>query len=665
MNILADLRARFARALAPLTDDVEGLSRLVLPAQNPQFGDYQANCAMPLANQTKRPPREVAAKIVSRLEVEDICDPPEIAGPGFINLRLQNRWLADTLTGALTDERLGVGTTERPRKVVIDYSSPNVAKPMHVGHLRSSVIGASLYELLKFLGDDVVSDNHIGDWGTQFGMILYGYKHLRDEQAYRQNIVAELSRLYRLVNQLCEYRQVQAELPNLVKRLEEADQGLDDDQKEWEQQQKTGLSEKLKKEFQRKLKKREAEAASLKAAYNSNIKKMAVIEDDPELSRLAQEHPQIVTESRLEIAKLHAGDEENRRLWEEFLPACNQAMEEVYQRLGIRFDMTLGESYYQPMLADVVRDLEQQGLARESQGATCVFIEGNRAPFIVRKQDGAYTYATTDLATIRYRVQELNAEVLLYVVDKRQSEHFQLLFETARLWGYEQLDCRHISFGTVMGQDGKPYKTRSGDIVGLASLLDEAVSRARVIVNANDDAKPNGPELDEAERQRIAEIVGLGSIKYADLHHNRDSDYVFDWDKMISMTGDTAAYMQYAYARVCGIFRKAGIPREELRSVSTTAGAIRLEHPAERALGLQLARFEDALLSAAAEYRPNILTAYLFETANAFSVFYDQCPVASEEDPDCRQSRFRLCDLTARTIALGLRLLGIETSERM
>lgn len=665
MNILADLRARFARALAPLTDDVEGLSRLVLPAQNPQFGDYQANCAMPLANQTKRPPREVAAEIVSRLEVEDICDPPEIAGPGFINLRLQNRWLADTLTGALTDERLGVGTTERPRKVVIDYSSPNVAKPMHVGHLRSSVIGASLYELLKFLGDDVVSDNHIGDWGTQFGMILYGYKHLRDEQAYRQNIVAELSRLYRLVNQLCEYRQVQAELPNLVKRLEEADQGLHDDQKEWEQQEKTGLSEKLKKEFQRKLKKREAEAASLKAAYNSNIKKMAVIEDDPELSRLAQEHPQIVTESRLEIAKLHAGDEENRRLWEEFLPACNQAMEEVYQRLGIRFDMTLGESYYQPMLADVVRDLEQQGLARESQGATCVFIEGNRAPFIVRKQDGAYTYATTDLATIRYRVQELNAEVLLYVVDKRQSEHFQLLFETARLWGYEQLDCRHISFGTVMGQDGKPYKTRSGDIVGLASLLDEAVSRARVIVNANDAAKPNGPELDEAERQRIAEIVGLGSIKYADLHHNRDSDYVFDWDKMISMTGDTAAYMQYAYARVCGIFRKAGIPREELRSVSTTAGAIRLEHPAERALGLQLARFEDALLSAAAEYRPNILTAYLFETANAFSVFYDQCPVASEEDPDCRQSRFRLCDLTARTIALGLRLLGIETSERM
>ncbi len=656
MNILADLRARFARALAPMTDDVEGLTRLVLPAQNAQFGDYQANCAMPLAKQLKRPPREVAEEIVSRLEVEDLCDPPEIAGPGFINLRLRNSWLADRLTGALSDERLGVGTTAAPRKVVIDYSSPNVAKPMHVGHLRSSVIGASLYELLKFLGDEVVSDNHIGDWGTQFGMILYGYKHLRDAQAYQQNVVAELSRLYRLVNQLCEYRQVLEELPGLEWKVAEAEQAVNAAEAETEQ---------IEKESKRILKKRQSEWNTLRAALASARKKLASVESDPELYRLAQEHPRILTETRLEIAKLHAGDAENRALWEEFLPACNQAMEAVYQRLGIRFDMTLGESFYQPMLADVVQNLTEQGLARESQGAMCVFIEGNRAPFLVRKQDGAYTYATTDLATIRYRVEQLQAEVLLYVVDKRQSEHFQLLFETARLWGYEQLDCRHISFGTVMGQDGKPYKTRSGDIVGLASLLDEAVSRARVIVDANDNAKPNGPELDEAERQRIAEIVGLGSIKYADLHHNRDSDYVFDWDKMISMTGDTAAYMQYAYARVCGIFRKAGMPREELRTVSTVANAIRLDHPAERSLGLQLARFEDALLSAAAEYRPNILTAYLFETANAFSVFYDQCPVASEEDLDCRQSRFRLCDLTARTIGLGLRLLGIETSERM
>lgn len=653
MIILAELRARFASAIAPLSTEVDTLTRLVLPAQNAQFGDYQANCAMPLAKQLGRPPREVAADILSRLDVSDLCEPPEIAGPGFINLKLRNDWLADRLLQAVGNDRLGVGRVELPKRVILDYSSPNVAKPMHVGHLRSSVIGAALYHLLKFLGHDVVGDNHIGDWGTQFGMILYGYKHFLDEQAYRENTVAELSRLYRLVNQLCEYHQTIEELPGLEWKLAETEQAVNDAEAETEQNEK---------ESKRLLKKLQADMSTLRNAAASAEAKIARFEADPDLKALADAHPGIVVDSRREVALLHTGDEENRRLWEEFLPACNRAMQDVYDRLGVEFDLTLGESFYQPMLAEVVRDLIERNLAQESQGAICVFIPGNRAPFIVRKQDGAYTYATTDLATIQYRARNMQAEVLLYVVDKRQSEHFQLLFETARLWGFDQLEYQHVSFGTVMGKDNKPYKTRSGDIVGLGSLLDEAVSRARGIVDANDDAKPNGPELDAAERQRIAEIVGLGSIKYADLHHNRDSDYVFDWDKMISMTGDTAAYMQYAYARVCGIFRKAGHSRQEIRDLP---GQVRLNHPAERALGLQLARFEDSLRNAAAEYRPNLLTNYLFETANAFSTFYDKCPVASEESLDLRVSRFKLCELTASTMELGLRLLGIQTSERM
>ncbi|MCA8987885.1 MAG: arginine--tRNA ligase, partial [Planctomycetaceae bacterium] len=271
-------------------------------------------------------------------------------------------------------------------------------------------------------------------------------------------------------------------------------------------------------------------------------------------------------------------------------------------------------------------------------------------------------YATTDLATIRYRCEEWKADQILYVVDDRQSEHFRMLFETSRLWGWKQVDLQHISFGTVMGSDGKPFKTRAGDAVGLESLLDEAVSRAGKIVSDNDDAKPNGPELDQAEREKIAEIVGIGGIKYADLHHNRESDYVFDWDKMLSMTGDTATYMQYAYARVGGIFRKAGIEPEQL---ATGTNNWQLDHPAERALALQLLRFEEALINCAQEYRPNLLTNYLYETAKKFSAFFDQCPVVKMEDESVRQSRLRLCHLTARVIRQGMELLGIETSSRM
>ena len=654
MNILTVLRERFTVALSEIVDEPASYANMVFPSQNPQFGDFQANCAMPLGKKLRKQPREIAALIIKKLSVDDFCETPDVAGPGFINLKLKTNYLQQQLQNSLQDKRLGVAKSKSAQKTIIDFSSPNVAKPMHVGHLRSTVIGDALARILKFLGHDVVTDNHIGDWGTQFGMILYGYKNFLDEAAYQQNPVGELSRLYRLVSQLCDYHSVSAQLEKNQQNIEIAQQTV--------AQAEAEVNRKGKKQ-KKTLKKLRSTLAGLDEAVVSTQKKIQAILDQPELIEMIVAHPQIVKLTREETAKLHAGDEENIKLWNEFLPACNDAMEVVYKRLGIHFDLTLGESYYQPMLGDVVDDLKKKGLASESQGATCVFVEGNKAPFIIQKQDGAFTYATTDLATIQYRVDELKANTILYVVDKRQCEHFQLLFDVSKLWGYDQAQMQHVSFGTVMGKDNKPFKTRAGDTIGLESLLDESITRARKIVDENDDRKPNGPELDEQQRQRIAEIIGLGGIKYADLHHNRESDYVFDWDKMLSMNGDTATYMQYAFARICGIFRKAGLAREEVQA--DTTALISLQHEAERALGLQLLRFEEALANVAQEYRPNLLTNYLFETANAFSSFYEHCTVAKEEDPNTRMSRLKLCDVTARTMKQGLSLLGIETSDRM
>ncbi len=654
MNILTVLRERFAVALSEIVDEPASYANMVFPSQNTQFGDFQANCAMPLGKKLGKQPREIAALIIEKLSVDDFCETPDVAGPGFINLKLKTNYLEQQLQNSLQDERLGVAESKTAQKTIIDFSSPNVAKPMHVGHLRSTVIGDALARILKFLGHDVVTDNHIGDWGTQFGMILYGYKNFLDEAAYQKNLVGELSRLYRLVSQLCDYHSTSAQLEKLQQNVETAGQALS--------KAETAANPEDKKQ-KKAIKKLRSTLAGSRETLASAQKKIEAIQNQPELLELVNEHPQIVKLTREETAKLHAGDEENIKLWNDFLPACNDAMEVVYKRLGIHFDLILGESYYQPMLGDVVDDLKKKGLASESQGAICVFVEGNKAPFIIQKQDGAFTYATTDLATIQYRVDELKADTILYVVDKRQSEHFQLLFDVSKLWGYDQAEMQHVSFGTVMGKDNKPFKTRAGDTIGLESLLDESITRARKIVDVNDDRKPNGTELDEQQRQRIAEIIGLGGIKYADLHHNRESDYVFDWDKMLSMTGDTATYMQYAFARICGIFRKAGLSREEVQA--DTTAAISLQHDAERALGLQLLRFEEALANVAQEYRPNLLTNYLFETANAFSSFYEHCTVAKEEDPKIRMSRLKLCNLTARTMKQGLSLLGIDTSDRM
>lgn len=645
MSILTELRNRFRPVLADLTADVDSALGMVLRAQDGKFGDFQANCAMPLAKALGKPPREIAQQIVDRVSVEDLAEKPDIAGPGFINVRLKDSWIEDAATKLVSDERLGHQRLAA-KKYVIDYSSPNVAKPMHVGHLRSSVIGNALDRVLRFVGHEVISDNHIGDWGTQFGMIIFGFKNFVDEAAYKQHPVAELARLYRLVNQLCDYHDAKVELPKATARIGQLEAQI-------QQLEAAGGDPK---QLKQQLKKPRAELTEQQDSIKSLNGKIATVESSPELSKLAAAYPEIAVQARLETAKLHGGDAENQRLWNEFMPECLQALQGVYDKLGIKFDKALGESYYNPFLAGVVTKLQAAGLATESDGAICVFQPGNDAPFIVRKKDGAFTYATTDLATVQYRVEQFGTQVMLYVVDTRQSEHFRLLFETAKRMGFGDVEFHHVNFGTVLGNDGRPFKTRAGDTVGLESLLDEAVARALQIVSEN------APDLDDATKKSVAEAVGIGGIKYADLHHNRESDYKFDWDKMLSMSGDTATYIQYANARMNGILRKGNVDRAALRS---SGARVRLTHASERTLVLQLLSFEDAANSVVAELKPNLLAQYLFETANRFTTFYNDCQVLNETDAAIRQSRLLLCDLTARTLTLGLELLGIAAPEKM
>jgi arginyl-tRNA synthetase len=647
MSILLELKKRFHPALAEFTDEPEQYLDMIRASQDSKFGDFQANFAMPLAKRQGKNPRDIAQEICDKVDLKGLCREPEVAGPGFINLRLNQVWLESRLGGLLADDRCGVTPVEQPRHFIVDYSSPNVAKPMHVGHLRSSVIGDAIARVLRFLGHKVTTDNHIGDWGTQFGMIIYGYRNFVDESAFLLEPVTELARLYRLVNQLSDYHAAARKKPELEAELAK----------------KTGFLEKQEseadpsdKKAKKALKKLRSDVAALNDQVKSAVEKISVVENDSVLKSQADAHPDIAVNSRNETAKLHKGDEENLTLWNRFLPECLKELQAVYDRLDVKFDMTLGESFYQPMLSSVVEKLKTADIADESNGAMCVFVDGNAAPFIVQKADGAFTYGTTDLATIEYRVNELKADEALYVVDARQSEHFNLLFATAAKWGFNQIRLKHVSFGTVMDQHGKPYKTRSGDTVGLMGLLDEAVSRARVIVNEN-DAKAQ--KLSDDERQQVAEIVGLGGVKYADLSHSRDSDYKFDWDAMLATTGDTATYVQYAYARVRGIAEKGGV------DTATVSGQVSLDHPKERALAVQLLQFGDAIRSAASDFRPNLLTSYLFATANQFSSFYGECPVLKVEDAAVKTSRLLLCEVTARVLKQGLALLGISTADRM
>jgi arginyl-tRNA synthetase len=572
MNVLARLRERFALAL-PDQADRAGFAAAVRPATDPKFGDYQANGCMALAKSLGQKPRDLAQDVARRVDLSPLAGPPEIAGPGFLNLRLNDVWVAQELRSLLNDETAGIPRPEHARTVVIDFSSPNVAKPMHVGHLRSTVIGDSLSRITSALGHRVIRDNHLGDWGSQFGMILWGWKNSPDEAAFAADPVGELARLYRLAQD----------------RIKAGDKAVE-------------------------------EAA------------------------------------RAETARLHEGDPENRALWSRFIPHCLQALQAVYDRLGVKFDVQLGESFYDSMLASVVTDLQQKGLAVESEDAIVVFVHQTEAPFLIRKRDGAFTYATTDLATIKYRVDTWHPDQMLYVVDHRQGDHFKQLFEVARKWGVTTADLEHIAFGTILGNDRRPFKTREGDVVGLESLLDEATAMARKVVDEN------SPELDLAERERVAEVVGIGAIKYADLCQNRISDYVFDWQKMMAMNGNTATYLQYAFARIQSIFRKGGF---EPNAICLKQPAIDLTHPAERALGVRLLRLPEVLELADSEHKPNVLTDYLFDLANAFSSFFEGCPVLKAETSERRDSRLALCCLTARVLKSGLGLLGIDIVERM
>ncbi len=622
MNVLESLRAAFAAA-TPEGGDPRAFAAAVRPSADPKFGDYQANGCMALAKQLGRNPRELAHEVAARVPLDPMADPPEVAGPGFLNVRLRPEWMADRLGDLLNDAHLGITAPSQKQTVVIDYSSPNVAKPMHVGHIRSTVIGDALARLFAALGHEIIRDNHLGDWGTQFGMILWGWKNERDEGAYQEDPVAELSRLYRRVQ-------------SHIKAAED-------------------LEKKYAKVLTLVQQGREADAEALFNNLKPGFGDVGLSLGD--VQTVIDQGRAVAQQSRQETVKLHAGDPENRALWSQFMPHCLQALEGVYQRLGVSFDVQLGESFYDPMLPDVVKDLEARGLAEESEGAVVVFTRASKAPFLIRKRDGAFNYATTDLATIRYRVQTWDPDAILYVVDHRQSDHFAALFEVARRWGFDKPDYQHIAFGTILGPDRRPFKTREGDTVGLESLLDESVSRARNVVDEN------SPDLAPEERARVAEVVGIGAIKYADLSGNRLSDYVFDWDKMLALNGNTATYMQYAYARVRSIFRKGGI--DDLDAFRAHRPKIVLDHPAERALGLLLLRLPETLELAASELKPNILTDYLFALANAFSTFFENCPVLRAESDALRDSRLALGDLTARTLAFGLELLGIEVVARM
>lgn len=583
MNLLTFLQARFQTATSLLAGDVALKPDTIKPTKDPKFGDYQANGAMALAKQLGKKPQEVARELIAKLDTTGL-ETPEVAGPGFVNVRFTTSWLAERIHELGKDARLGVPLVAKPLTYVIDYSSPNVAKPMHVGHLRSTIIGDSLTRLLRYLGHTVITDNHLGDWGTQFGMLIYGWKHFLNQAALEKDPVDEMVRIYIHVRKLID-----------------------------------------------------TEGADEKTPAENKVVSAAC---------------------RLETAKLHQGNEENVALWKKMMPWCLAELDRVYKKLGILpFDHTYGESFYNPFLVDVVKDLLTKGIAEESRGALVVFHGEDQPPSkLQQKEDGAYTYTTTDLATIRHRVDVFHADVVLYVVDFRQSLHFQQLYRIAKQWGYNTVDLQHISFGSVLGADGKPIKTREGGAIELGALLDEAVERARKIVDEN------SADLPEEERQRIAEVVGIGAAKYADLCQNRSSDYLFSWDKMLAMQGNTGAYMQYAYARNRSIFRKVGVTPESIREL---APAVLLDTPAERALAVALLRFPEALDAAVAEYKPSAITSYLWDLANAFSTFFEKCHVLHAETKELQQSRLYLTDITGRVLKQGLELLGIGTIEKM
>ena len=656
MKILTELRARFRKVLENYDSDVEPLLDMIRPSQDARFGDYQANMAMPLGKKLSRQPREIASEIVSAVNMDDICSQVEVAGPGFVNLTINDQWLTDQVNELSNSNEIQIDSVVQPKTFVIDYSSPNVAKPMHVGHIRSTVIGDSLSRVLSFAGHNVIRDNHLGDWGTQFGMIIYGYKHFADEDAFKEEPVKELSRLYRLVNQIIGYWNAKSGLDDAQATIEQRAAAVE------QARDAVGTADPDDKKSAKNLKRAESQLSAATASLHSLTETIESTEGDATLGPIVGNHEQIGNAVLTETAKLHNGNEENVALWEEFLPHCRADIQKIYDRLDIRFDVEYGESFYHDRLGPVVSDLEAKGLTRESDGAVCVFLDEFETPMIVRKRDGAFLYATTDLATIQYRQETWSPDAMLYVVDHRQGEHFQKLFAAAAIWQAFETELQHISFGTVLGEDGRPFKTRSGDAVGLEGLLDEAVARALDVVTTNDESKPNGAELTNEQREHIADCIGHGAIKYADLSHNRTSDYVFSYEKMMALEGNTAAYMQYSYARIQSIFRRGEIDIDGLRA---SFSSIALEQPAERSLALTILQLSEAIDQVIEDYRPNHLTNYLFDLAKRFSSFFEQCHVLRAESETIMQSRLLLCDVTARVIRTGLDLLGIRVVDKM
>ena len=595
MNLLSDLCKHFRPVLEDLCPDpskIDDYLAMIKPAQNAERGDYQANFAMPLAKSLSQKPVEVAADIVRRLPSGELIEPPTVAGPGFINIRLKKEWLAEQIQSMARDSRLGIEKIAKPRTYVIDYSSPNVAKPLHVGHLRSTIIGEALRRILRFQGHQVIGDNHLGDWGTQFGMLLYGYKNFRNDADFKADPVRELARLYRHVRELSKVN-------------------LDNDDDEGD--------------------------------ANNPVAKAY----------------------RAETVKLHQGDPENVALWKLFMPACLAEIEAIYRRLDVRFDHMHGESFYNSMLPGVVEDLLAKNLAERSEGAV-IIREGKDKVSLIQKRDGAFTYTTSDLATVKYRFDSWKPDAMLYVVDFRQAAHFSSFFSIARRWGYENVEMTHVSFGSVLGEDRRPFQTRAGKTVGLDTLLNRAeelgLQKYEETRQARLERGEDVPQLDDAEKRQIASAIGLGAVKYADLSQNRTSDYVFSFEKMLATDGNTATYMQYAYTRCRGIFRKGDVDAEQFR---TNPPLPTLDDPHERTLALQLLRFSEALDAAAKEYMPHYLTGYLWDLSKAYSSFFVNCPVLKAETPESRASRLLLCDLTARVIQQTLDLLGIRTVERM
>ncbi|HHF7319508.1 arginine--tRNA ligase [Haemophilus influenzae] len=577
MNIQSILSDKIKQAMILAGAD-QSCDTLVRQSGKPQFGDYQANGIMAAAKKLGLNPREFAQKVLDNLQLSDIAEKLEIAGPGFINIFLNPTWLATEISAALSHKNLGIQATNK-QTVVIDYSSPNVAKEMHVGHLRSTIIGDAVARTLELLGHNVIRANHVGDWGTQFGMLIAYLEKMQNEHASEMEL-QDLEAFYR-----------------------EAKKHYDEDEV-------------------------------------------------------------FAEKARNYVVKLQSGDEYCRAMWKRLVDITMQQNQHNYDRLNVTLTEkdVMGESLYNPMLPSIVEDLKKQGLAVENDGALVVYLDefknkdGDPMGVIVQKKDGGFLYTTTDIAAAKYRYETLKANRVLVFSDTRQSQHMQQAWLITRKAGYvpDSFSLEHKNFGMMLGKDGKPFKTRTGGTVKLADLLDEAIERATVLINEKNT------NLSNDEKEAVIEAVGIGAVKYADLSKNRTTDYVFDWDNMLSFEGNTAPYMQYAYTRIRSIFNKTNI-----NSTALLAAPLTIKDDKERTLAIKLLQFEEAVQTVGKEGTPHVLCAYLYELAGIFSSFYEHCPILNAEDEAVKLSRLKLALLTEKTLKQGLELLGIKTVEKM